>query len=112
MHLAPRKHKKNKFSKIQCVSFQWKDKFLIKVCCSKSLSGPEFAQRTLIYFCAVFQELLITAGGENVAPVPIEDAVKRNLPEGVSNVMVLGDRRKFLSCLITLKVKVDQVSEH
>jgi len=49
------------------------------------------------------KELLITAGGENVAPVPIEEKVKEELPL-VSNCMLIGDRRKFLSLLITLKV--------
>ena len=48
-------------------------------------------------------ELLITAGGENVAPTLIEDAIKRELSV-VSNAMVIGDRKKFLSCLLTLKV--------
>merc|ERR1719450_1127988 len=48
------------------------------------------------------KELIITAGGENVAPVPIEDAIKKHLP-AVSNVMVVGDKRKFLSCIVTLK---------
>ena len=48
-------------------------------------------------------ELLITAGGENVAPVPIEDNVKEELPI-VSNCMLIGDKKKFLSMLITLKV--------
>lgn len=49
---------------------------------------------------------MITAGGENVAPVPIEDAVKEELPQ-VSNCMLIGDRRKFLSMLISLKTEVD-----
>ena len=53
------------------------------------------------------KELLITAGGENVAPVPIEDTVKLELPV-VSNCMLVGDKKKFLSMLITLKTKVDE----
>lgn len=52
---------------------------------------------------AVLIELLITAGGENVAPVPIENEVKEALPQ-VSNCMLIGDKRKFLSILISLKV--------
>lgn len=48
------------------------------------------------------KELLITGGGENVAPVPIEDTIKKHLP-AISNVMVIGDKRKFLSCIVTLK---------
>lgn len=49
------------------------------------------------------KELIITAGGENVAPILIEHAFKEECPI-CSNIMVVGDDRKFLSCLITLKV--------
>jgi len=52
------------------------------------------------------KELIITAGGENVAPVPIEDNVKLELPV-ISNCMLVGDKRKFLSLLLTLKSEVD-----
>ena len=52
------------------------------------------------------KELIITAGGENVPPVIIEDQIKRELP-CLSNVILIGDRRKFLSCLITFKTEVD-----
>ena len=51
----------------------------------------------------VTAELIITAGGENLAPVPIEDRIKGELPF-LSNVMLIGDKRKFISCLVTLKV--------
>ncbi|KAH0625943.1 hypothetical protein JD844_034332 [Phrynosoma platyrhinos] len=48
-------------------------------------------------------ELIITAGGENIPPVPIEDAVKEAVPI-LSNVMLVGDKAKFLGMLMTLKV--------
>lgn len=36
-------------------------------------------------------------------PVPIEEAVKTELPI-ISSAMLIGDQRKFLSMLLTLKV--------
>jgi len=51
------------------------------------------------------KEILVTAGGENLAPVPLEDAVKAHLP-GVAHAVLVGDRRKFVACLLTLKVSV------
>ncbi len=46
------------------------------------------------------KEIIITAGGKNIAPKNIEAALK-NLPI-ISQAVVIGDRRKFLSALITL----------
>merc|ERR1711955_5032 len=53
------------------------------------------------------KEILITAGGENVPPLLIEDMVKKELP-CLSHVVLIGDRRKFLSCLVTLKLEVNE----
>ena len=52
------------------------------------------------------KELIITAGGENVPPVLIENEVKAAMV-AVSNCMVIGDKRKFLTLLVSLKVDVD-----
>jgi long-chain acyl-CoA synthetase len=47
------------------------------------------------------KEIIITAGGKNIAPKNLEAALK-NLPL-VSQAIVIGDRRKFLSALVTLE---------
>jgi long-chain-fatty-acid--CoA ligase ACSBG len=52
------------------------------------------------------KELIITAGGENVAPVLIENELKEEIPF-ISNAMVIGDKRKYLVVLFTLKYVVD-----
>lgn len=36
-------------------------------------------------------------------PIPIENAVKREIPL-ISNAMLIGDQKKFLSMLLTIKV--------
>ena len=56
-----------------------------------------------IYLTFLPLEIIITAGGENIAPVPLEDHIKAELPL-VASAMVIGDKRKFLSCLLTLQV--------
>uniref|UniRef100_A0A8C4I8K7 long-chain-fatty-acid--CoA ligase n=1 Tax=Dicentrarchus labrax TaxID=13489 RepID=A0A8C4I8K7_DICLA len=63
-------------------------------------------QHGFLYITGRIKELIITAGGENIPPVPIEDALKAEVPI-ISNVMLIGDKLKFLSMLLTLKCVVD-----
>ncbi|CAH1639733.1 unnamed protein product [Spodoptera littoralis] len=60
----------------------------------------------LLYITGRIKELLITAGGENVAPVLIEQAVQAELLH-IGYAVLIGDQRKFLSILLTLKAKVN-----
>ncbi|MFI6047800.1 AMP-dependent synthetase/ligase [Nocardia sp. NPDC051321] len=46
------------------------------------------------------KEILVTSGGKNVAPAPLEDRVR--LHPLVSNCMVIGDGRDFVTALVTL----------
>ncbi|GLV37665.1 bubblegum [Carabus blaptoides fortunei] len=62
--------------------------------------------KSRIYITGRLKELLITAGGENVAPVPIEQQVQLKM-KYISNVILIGDKRKFLSMLLTLKTEVN-----
>ncbi|WP_169944646.1 long-chain fatty acid--CoA ligase [Microbispora sp. H11081] len=46
------------------------------------------------------KEILVTAGGKNVAPAPLEDAIRAH--RLVSQVMVVGDDKPFIGALVTL----------
>ncbi len=46
------------------------------------------------------KEILVTSGGKNVAPAPLEDRVR--LHPLVSNCMVIGDGRDFVTALVTV----------
>jgi long-chain acyl-CoA synthetase len=46
------------------------------------------------------KEIIVTAGGKNVAPAALEDPIRAN--PLVGQVVVAGDRRPFISALITL----------
>ncbi len=52
-----------------------------------------------LYITGRKKDLIITAGGKNVSPGPIEEVIKRC--EFVSQALVLGDKRPFISALIT-----------
>ena len=79
------------------VSLTWSLAFVI----FPPLSLPPPSHHRFLLFSP--SELIITSGGENIPPVPIESMIKSQIPF-LSNVMVVGDKKKFLTCLMTLKV--------
>ena len=64
--------------------------------------------------------MIITSGGKNIAPYPIEEKIKAELGDFVSNCVVVGDKQKHLACLLTVRAVHDpltmeatpQVGEH
>jgi len=60
--------------------------------------------RGMLRITGRYKELIIGAGGENIAPVPIENSVKTNCP-GISNLIMIGNQRKYNVALVTLKAK-------
>merc|ERR1719482_256360 len=60
----------------------------------------------MLHITGRLKELIITAGGENIAPVPIEDKLKELCP-AISNIMMVGDKRKYNVCIITVKTVLD-----
>ena len=60
--------------------------------------------RGMVKITGRYKELIIGAGGENIAPVPIEEHFK-GACLGVSNAMMVGDRRKYNTLLVTLQAE-------
>lgn len=52
------------------------------------------------------KEIIITANGEKIAPLTVEACIKNELSI-ISNAMVMGDKRQYLTCILTLKSEVD-----
>ncbi len=57
-----------------------------------------------LYITDRIKELIVTAGGKNVAPQPIENALKTH--ELIAQAMVIGDRRNFISAIIVPQAEV------
>lgn len=62
-----------------------------------------------LFITGRIKELLITSGGENVDPQPIELAIKQKCPL-ISHAVLVGEGKKFVSLLLTLKVEKDNIS--
>ena len=52
----------------------------------------------------IYIDLITMENGVKVSPFEIEDYIKNKIPF-LSNVMLIGDKRKYLTCLMTLKVR-------
>ena len=53
-----------------------------------------------LYVTGRKKELIVTAGGKNVAPAPLEDRIRSH--PLVSQAMVVGDNERFIAALVTL----------
>nr|WP_317643687.1 AMP-binding protein [Bombiscardovia apis] len=53
-----------------------------------------------LYITGRKKDLIITAGGKNVSPRPIEEIIERS--PIVSQALILGDKKPFISALVTL----------
>lgn len=67
-----------------------------------------FDQDGYLYITGRKKEILITAGGKNIAPRNLEEALKRS--PLVEEAVVLGDRQKYLAALVTLRAGVTRSS--
>ena len=67
-----------------------------------------FDQDGYLYITGRKKEILITAGGKNIAPRNLEEALKRS--PLIEEAVVLGDRQKYLAALVTLRMGVTRNS--
>ncbi len=78
------------------------------------LSGDlgKFEDNGFLFITGRKKDIIITAGGKNIAPKNIESAIK-NHPI-VGEAVVIGDKRKFLSALITVDIEAaeDYAQKH
>ncbi|RST85820.1 long-chain fatty acid--CoA ligase [Aquibium carbonis] len=56
--------------------------------------------RGFLYVTGRVKDIIITAGGKNITPAEIENRLK--FSPYISDAVVIGDKRKFLSCLIMI----------
>lgn len=60
----------------------------------------QFDDDGFLYITGRKKDILVTSGGKNVAPIPIEGELKHH--SLVSEAVLIGDRRKYLTAVVTL----------
>ncbi|KAG5679822.1 hypothetical protein PVAND_009360 [Polypedilum vanderplanki] len=66
-----------------------------------------FDDEGFLFITGRTKELIVSSGGENI-PYPLIENTVKNECEAISNAFLVGDKKKFLTMLITLKTKMDQ----
>ena len=65
-----------------------------------------FDKNGMLEITGRLKEIIITAGGENISPIHAENLLIETCPI-LSHAVIIGDERKYLSCLLTLITRYD-----
>ena len=76
------------------------------VCLFHSIESLFMFNLGFVWITGRIKELIVTSGGENIAPVAIEDEMKKEL-QLCAYCVVIGDGKNYLNMLVTLKSKLN-----
>merc|ERR1712209_77355 len=98
-----------------CMGYLWEEGKTAELIDAEGyvLSGDlgRFDKDGFLFVSGRQKEIIVTAGGENIAPVPIEDGIKEVLKEYIANSLIIGDKRKHLAAILTLRSVLDEKNQ-